>query len=218
MLGSFGGWQTGPRPGWSSRAFVGRAALGLLLPACAGETLVVGAERSGPDPVGEQPDALERDAGARPRGVAPTRNCPTSPGERQALLGCWPTRHLGRWNGFFIGAPRYETLDGAGAEFPSGGLLLVLPFDGGGELTFGAAAAPDESEPCADTSSSRCASVGRVLPGFAYRLDQVELFDPSADGPIRVIGELPPRVAEHMEFLVPLGQPWETWCAEQPAP
>jgi hypothetical protein len=217
MLGSFGGWLTGTRLGWRSRAFAGRAALGLLLPACAGETLVVGAERPGSELIAAQPNVLARDAGARPSGVALTQDCPTSPGERQALLGCWPTRHLGRWSGFFIGAPRYETQGGEGAEFPSGGLVLVLSLDGGGELIFGAATAPDEGEPCADTSSARCASVGRVLPGFAYRLDQVELFDPSDDGPTRVDGEPPPRVAEHMQFLVLLGQPWESWCAEQPA-
>jgi hypothetical protein len=215
MLGAFGGWQQGPRSGWRSRA-CGGPALALLLLACAGETLIVGEERPGLALEGASPASPGAAGDAGPIAIVPIPDCPPSPVQRQARLGCWPTRHLGRWHGFFIGAPRYETQDGESAEFPSGGLTLTVAMDGTAELSFGTAAA-DEREPCVDTRSLRCASVGRVLPGFAYRLEQMALFEPTDEGPTRVVGEPPPRVAERMEFSISLGQPWDGWCAEPPA-
>jgi hypothetical protein len=121
--------------------------------------------------------------------------------------------------GFFIGAPRYPTTGGMGEEFPTGDLLLELAIDGTGELSFGGVAAPGERESCADLGSTRCASIGRLLPGFGYRLEDLQLFDPRDDpAPPRIAGEPPRHIAETMSFAVRLGQPWEAWCAAQPAP
>ncbi len=189
----------------------------LLCAACAGESLLVGEERplagaggdaTGPDVVGS----------AGQDGVALFEQCPTSPGQRQELIGCWPTRHVGRWSGFFIGAPRHETRDGAGADFPPGELQLSLGDDGAGELTFGGT---DAADPACDASGGHpgCPQPGRLWPGFRYRLAEVELFDPKDDDADPAIaGELPLRRAESMGFQVAVGQPWETWCAAQPAP
>jgi hypothetical protein len=186
---------------------------GLLALGCAGKSLLVAEERASTEPAAADsgPDA---GAASNQPGVALTQDCPPSPGERRGLLGCWPTQHLGRFRGRFIGAPRYPTLDGKGDDFPAGELVLELAIDGTGELSFGAVGAPGEGDPCADVESARCASLGRLLPGFGYRLDDILLYDPK-DEPPRVEGEPPRQLAESMSFAIRLGQPWEARCAEQ---
>jgi hypothetical protein len=193
-------------------ALVGCAALGL---ACTGESLLVGEERPTSDRVADDA-VLDGGVDAHAPEVV-LQGCPPSPAERQATSGCWPTRHLGRYRGFFIGSPRYERLDGSGEPFPTGGLQLVLAVDGTGELTFGGQNASSDRESCAGVSSARCASIGRLLPGFAYRLEKIELLDPK-DEPPRIAGEPPLPGVETMSFSVWLGQPWDTWCAGQTLP
>lgn len=187
--------------------------------ACAGEALLVGEERPRAAAGGEGPQPSDVVGSAGQDGVALLAQCPTSPGQRQELLGCWPTRHVGRWRGFFIGASHHETRDGSLAQFPEGELQLLLGADGSGELTFGAAETEAEAGSCDDLGAhAGCTQVGRLLPGFYYRLQEVELFDPEDDPEPRIAGELALRRAERMEFRVALGQPWDTWCADQATP
>src|SRR5688500_18115270 len=107
MGGGFGVSGRGSRR-LPSATLIACAALTL---ACSGKKLVVGGEGSAGEPV---PDVPAADAGvaATLSDVPLTEDCPASPAERRESFGCWPPRHLGRYRGFFIGAPRYETLDG----------------------------------------------------------------------------------------------------------
>ncbi|HTV18088.1 MAG TPA: hypothetical protein VMG12_05440 [Polyangiaceae bacterium] len=137
--------------------------------------------------------------------------------------GCWPPRHVGRWRGYFIGTPLYETPDGASAEFPIGDLVLNLDEDGAGTLTFGVppegvAASDRPLVPCAPGDvAPECPVWASVLANFAYQLDQLALFDPEqAKVPTRFNGEPLPQRAEHMDFVVHAGEPWDTWCTQEP--
>jgi hypothetical protein len=186
---------------------------------CAGEALVVGEERPSPGAGGEGPGPSAVAGSAGRGGVALLEQCPTSPGQRQELLGCWPTRQVGRWRGFFIGAARHETQGGTLEEFPTGELELSLGDGGAGELTFGVVPGVEEAGPCDDLGAHPgCSPPGRLLPGFPYGLVEIELFDPEDDTQVRIAGELPLRRAERMAFRVALGQPWDSWCADQAAP
>jgi hypothetical protein len=188
------------------------AALGL---ACNGGSLVVAEQLASGD---LEPTELA-DAGdaAPPPDVAIFQNCPPSPIDRQAVRGCWPTKHLGRFRGFFIGTPRYQRLDGSSEEFPTGGIELSLFEDGSGQLTFGAAGTPGDREPCTGLDTPDCALVGRMRPGFEYDLNELALYDPE-DEPSRIAGAAPLRKAETLTFVVWLGEPWAAWCAQQVVP
>jgi hypothetical protein len=199
-----------------TRSTAALVACGALTLACTGEKFVVGGERAVVEPRAGGP-AMDAGVASNLSDVPRVEDCPASPAARRESFGCWPPRHLGRYQGFFLGAPRYETLDGAGADFPTGLLLLELGDDGRGELTFGEGGAGAEREPCAGLESPRCASIGRLLPGFAYELEDIALFDPM-DEPPRVAGEPPMGIAESMSFVVWLGQPWQAWCADSPSP
>jgi hypothetical protein len=208
-----------PRP--TSGACAG--AFAFVIAGCSGNALLVGEERPRPDP---GTDDVEGPGSVNPAvppvDVALVSDCPPSPEERQALLGCWPPRHLGSWRGFFLGIPRYRTLDGATAEFPSGDVLLDLGIDGSAHLTFGAA--PEGSvarEPpptaCAPRESAPgCPTPGLVIAGFAYELAELELYDPQpAPESSTILGEPPVQLAESMAFSVRVSEPWDTWCATQ---
>jgi hypothetical protein len=198
------------------------AALLLAAVGCPGNAMLVGEERPPPVPGADDPDGPDGITPAvPPPEVALLSDCPPSPEERQALLGCWPTRHLGSWRGFFIGIPRYETGDGASAEFPPGDVLLELSVDGQAQLVFGAPplGAPAADPPitlCAPRVGARdCPTPGRLLAGFGYELHELELLDPdpALAPPPRIAGEPPRELAESMRFAVHASEPWDVWCS-----
>ena len=191
------------------------AVLGGALAACSGDGLVVAEERVELPPETGGPDSTDP-AQVREPGIGVPGSCPGSPGERQALLGCWPTRQVGDWRGYFIGAPRYTLRAGdGGVEFPPAALWLTLGEDGAGTLRFGDSS---NAEGCdREPSSERCASVGRVLEGFVYRLEDIELVDADGEAQPPIMGEAPLRIGEKMSFVVRLGQPWEGLCPEPSA-
>lgn len=197
------------------------AVLLLALGSCSGDSLVIGLER--PRPADDEEDAVSLVNGAAPASeVALLLDCPPSPEERQAAPGCWPTPHLGYWRGFFVGVPRYETLDGSGAEFPTGDVLLMLGIDGVGHLVFGAPqsgpmpmAAPVLPLCDPDAPAPRCSAPGLIIPGFAYRLEQLELLDRDLGPEPRIGGEPRPTLGERLSFRVRVGEPWDAWCAER---
>jgi hypothetical protein len=201
-----------------SRGAAQRALLALLLAspvACSGDVLVVAEERIEPPPDMGGPDANDSPEVRQP-GIGVPASCPGSPGERQGLLGCWPTRQVGDWRGYFIGAPLYTLRAGEGdVEFPPGALWLALGVDGAGTLRFGDASSAEGCD--RDPESERCASVGRVLEGFVYRLEDIALLDADGEAPPRIQGEPPLRLGEQMSFVVRLGQPWEGLCPEPSA-
>lgn len=200
------------------------AALALALAGCSGDALVVGDER--PPPAADADDV--RSAGgiipaAPPPDVAPSSDCPPSPEERQALVGCWPTRHLGSWRGFFTSTPRYAALDGAVVDLPQGEVSLELSQAGAAQLRFGLpppgiSASDSPIHLCAPRAAGAgCAPPGLVIAGFAYELAELELFDsdPTLATPPPIAGEPPRELAESMSFVVRVGEPWDDWCSSQ---
>ena len=154
--------------------------------------------------------------------VALAAGCPPSPAERQGLLGCWPTRHLGRWRGFFIGNPSYELADGSVRDFPLGDLLLTLELGGSGSLTFGSEAPPvpptaaSDAYLCTGTSAAAgCPAAQQIIEGFVYSLEQIEMLDADVEPNSRITGELPLPIGERLYFTISLGQPWQAWCELQ---
>jgi hypothetical protein len=107
--------------------------------------------------------------------------------------------------------------DGSSEEFPPGEVQLSIAQDGTGRLSFGAVDTPVERAPCAGLDIPECASIGRLLTGFSYRLAELALYDPKDDPP-RIAGEAPLRRAESLSFAVWLGEPWAAWCAAQVLP
>lgn len=184
-----------------------------VLVACAGDRIVVGGERPpAVTELGGDADAGAGRDGGTSSGVGVREVCPVSPGERLELLGCWPTRQVGRWQGFWLGLPRYETADGAGREFPPGDVVMRLGADGAGTFSIGerTPAAPSACGPGVDAGV--CAPVGEVLGGYVYRLQQIRLEDAGERGTPRVAGEVLPRAGELMEFELRLGEPWDASC------
>jgi hypothetical protein len=199
--------------------------LALALAGCSGKAFVVGGERPRSGPGGDDPEGPGGpNGGVPPVDVALVEDCPPSPEERQALLGCWPPPHLGRWRGFFTGDPWYATLDGGAAEFPTGDVLLDLGNDGAGHMIFGApqtgwAATDAPLAPCSEPyAAPDCNELGLLIAGFSYRLETVELFDRELGKEPRIAGEEPPLIGERMSFQVRVGEPWDVWCAlKEPA-
>jgi hypothetical protein len=193
------------------------AALAPPIGGCTGDRIVIGGQR--PPSVSElsDPDAGSgRDGGTSPGGIGTPARCPESPGERRQVLGCWPTRQVGRWQGFWLGVPRYETAAGAAIEFPPGDIELRFGVDGGG--TFSVGTAPGAAAACAPAADAgACARVGELRAGFGYRLEQVRLEDAGERGTPRVAGDSPPRAGELMQFQLRLGEPWDPWCASASA-
>jgi len=191
-------------------------ALAPVLGGCAGDRIVIGGQR--PPPLSELagPDAGDgRDGGSSGGGIGTPARCPESPGERRQLLGCWPTRQVGRWQGFWLGLPRYEMADGEAAEFPQGDVVMRFGDDGAGTFSVGNSS-PIGAVACVPgVDAGACASVGEVLGGFEYRLEAIRLQDAGERGAPRVIGEAPPRAGERMEFAVRLGEPWDAWCSTE---
>jgi hypothetical protein len=217
MLARFGIQRCGPPLEAGARL----AALTVLVAGCSGDALVVGEERRGPG--ADADDALAGGIGpvVPPPDVALISDCPPSPEQRQALLGCWPTRHLGSWRGFFTGVPRYETSDGAVVELPTGEVILELSVTGAGHLAFGV---PPPGVPASDPPfhlcaprdpAASCAPPGQVIAGFPYELGELELFDPDPTRapPPRIAGEPPRELAESMSFVVRVAEPWDIWCS-----
>jgi hypothetical protein len=187
-------------------------ALGLAQ-GCSGDRIVVAQEREGPGGEADEPGASDAVGSEGEPGVALLETCPSSPVERRELLGCWPTRQIGSWLGYFIGVPRYPTRDGASQEFPAGDLLMRLDLDGNGELRFAGPEGATEQDPCAGVALSDCPELGRVRVGFGYRLEEIELADP-LDPPAAALGAAPPRGGERMSFRIRLGEPWQGRCGE----
>ncbi|HWO07879.1 MAG TPA: hypothetical protein VNN80_00325 [Polyangiaceae bacterium] len=202
---------------WRRGAGLRRVALpALLAPAlggCVGDRIVIAGQR--PPVLTElgSPDAGDgSDAGLVRPGIGVPAQCPGSPGERRQLLGCWPTRQVGSWQGYFLGIPRYETPDGASAEFPPGDVAMHLGNDGVGSFSVGVSPAPAVAG-CDVRQDAACEGFGALLAGFEYGLEQVELEDAGERGVPRVAGEPPPHAGERMSFAIRLGQPWDAWCS-----
>jgi hypothetical protein len=191
------------------------AALALLL-ACSGDRIVVAEERGGPGRIDDELDGDDPIGGAGAPGVALVETCPSSPAERRELLGCWPAPHIGTWLGFFIGVPRYERLNGASEEFPTGDVLLRLDLDGTGELRFDDSARAGEPDPCAGVPLSECPGLGRLRAGFGYRLDEIALVDPDPGATSAAPGEAALGRGGRVSFRIRLGEPWEGRCVEPP--
>jgi hypothetical protein len=208
-------WRAVANGGGSSSGRV-LAPLGLLaalVAACAGDRIVVGGQL--PATLGELVDAdagASRDGGTS-TGVGVPARCPDSPGERREVLGCWPTRQVGSWRGFWLGLPRYETASGDGSEFPPGDVVLRFGADGAGTFSVGERL-PSARVACEGQrlDGSTCAPVGELLGGFEYHLERIRLEDAGERGTPRVIGESAPRVGELMEFELRLGEPWDAAC------
>ena len=199
----------------SGAATFSHVALGAVLLACAGDRIVVGGQT--PPAITELVDSdagANRDGGTSSSGVGVRAQCPDSPNERRELLGCWPTRHVGRWQGFWLGLPRYETADGAGAEFPPGDVVMRFNVNGAGTFSVGVLSSAAPGVCGAGLDAGACARLGDVLGGFAYRLEQVRLHDAGERGTPRVAGEIVPRAGELMEFELRLGEPWDASCTE----
>ncbi len=215
----FGLRRDGPRLGQRGRvSYAAGSALISFALGCGGDGLVVGEEmaRVGDVGSGESESTAATAAGSN-AAVALVAECPPSPAERQALLGCWPTRHLGRWRGFFMGNPSYELANGSVRDFPLGDLVLTLELGGSGSLTFGAAAPPapptaaGDAPLCAGTlPAAGCLGPLQIIVGFVYSLEQIEMLDADVEPNSRITGELPLPIGERLYFGIPLGQPWQT--------
>jgi hypothetical protein len=172
MVARFAIWSCGAL----ARSGACVAALVAAVAGCSGDSLLIGQERPRFNPGADDPGGLgSTGSAAPPPDVGLISDCPPSPEERHALPGCWPTRHVGTWRGFFIGIPRYETIDGAGAEFPPGDVLLEVTDDGAAHLTFGATRQALASEPplvlCPPREAApACPTPGLLVAGFAYEL------------------------------------------------
>lgn len=190
-------------------------ALGAVLAACAGDRIVVGGQL--PPAVTELVDedaGAGRDGGTSP-GVGTPASCPDSPSERLELLGCWPTRQVGRWQGFWLGLPRYETTEGVGAEFPPGDVVMRFGMDGAGTFSVGERSSQANGACGPGLDAGACAPIGELLGGFAYRLEQIRLQDAGERGTPRFAGEALPRAGELMEFEIRLGEPWDPSCVDR---
>jgi hypothetical protein len=217
MVGGFRVRPSEPRASarWA-HAMPSALAVGLLLLACSGERIIVAEEHAVAVATGVDADAGDVTGAGGESGVALLEGCPPSPAQRRELLGCWPTRHVGTWRGYFIGAPRYETLDGAGEEFPAGDLSLHLDPDGNGQLSFGADTGAAEAEdPCSGVALSGCPALGRLRLGFGYRLEEIELVDPDRGETPRDPEQASLRVGEQMSFAIRLGEPWQDRCTDR---
>jgi hypothetical protein len=204
------------------------AALGLasLAAGCGGERLIVGTEAP---PFGSEV-ANSGSSGGEGPGPAPSPEfpppdgCPPSPDERKLVEDCWPPRHVGSWRGFFTGRSHYVTEGGTDSEFPDVDLELSVRDDGAAILVFDGPAPPGAPESASDpylcqgaSPDAGCPQAQQLVVGFAYALDQVQLFDPSLGPEARIRGESLPHIPETMSFDIPLGQPWRAWCALQAA-
>jgi hypothetical protein len=193
-------------------------AFGALL-ACGGQRMVVGEELPGADPN----DARGEGTGdGRPSGISVVAECPSSPEERQVRLGCWPTRHVGRWRGFLLGNPVYETLRGEIMEFPLTDIVLSVEPFGAARLSFGEPApflppaGPGDAYLCAGRSPSvGCPAAESIIVGYEYALEDLELFDASVAATAHMTDEFAPRIGEQLSFDVPLDAPWRLWCELQ---
>jgi hypothetical protein len=221
----FGRGRHGLRVRKQRRASYSAAAAWVSLAlACGGDALVVAEELAQAEDVGTGGGEPIIAAGAGGSdAVALVTECPPDPAERQALPGCWPTRHLGHWRGFFIGNASYELADGTVREFPLGDLVLTLELGGSGSLTFGAEAPTPsrtvtaDADLCAGTlPAAGCSAAGQIIPGFVYSLEQIEMLDADFEPMSRITGELPLWVGERLYFGIPLGQPWQAGCERQP--
>ena len=223
MVAQFGARRRAPgQNGWSL-AWLGSVMVVLAGAGCAGKDLVVAGERPRDQGGDEDPEGPAGANGAVPSPeVTLTGECPPSLEEREAMAPlCWPSPHAGVWRGFFIGAPRYETLAGDSAEFPEGDVVLSVYSSALTSITFGAApvstAAGDEPVgPCPPIDGvDGCPPAGLLIPGRAYQLVDLALFDPELAPESRVRGEPPRQRAERMEFRVRVGEPWDAWCGQR---
>lgn len=203
-----------PHPRW--RAVLLHALLAAA--GCGGDAIIVGEGIT----AGDSASASAGSGGVAPSGISIPAECPHSPGERQALLGCWPTRHVGHWRGFLIGNPTYPTLSGKSGDFPLGDLVLSIEPFGAARLSFGDPApfAPPEGAGdaylCAGSSPDvGCPAADGIVPGYPYELEELEIIDASFAPIPRIAGELTLRIGERLSFGVPLEQPWRTWCELQ---
>jgi hypothetical protein len=155
-------------------------------------------------------------------GISVVADCPPSPEERQIRLGCWPTRHIGRWRGFVLGDPMYETLQGKLMPFPLTDIVLTVGRLGAARLSFGEPAlfsppaASGDPYLCAGSSLAvGCPAAEGIIVGYDYPLQDIEILDASIAPTARASDELAPRIGERLSFDVPLHEPWRLWCELQ---
>lgn len=190
------------------------ALVGLLALACSGDRMIV-AGQIPPDAstVSDAGPDAGLDGGRTTTGIGASTGCPATPRERRAVSGCWPPRQVGLWQGYWLGAPSYETADGRAADFPLGDVVLRFDDDGTGAFSVGTSPPPSAGgcEPGSDAGA--CTRFGTLLAGHAYQLNQVQLQDAGERGVSRILGVAPPRAGELLEFAVRLGEPWDAWCS-----
>lgn len=193
------------------------ALLALSVLACGGDSLVVAGSRGRTSP---DPDAPSAPTPVQNVTILPSSDCPTSLEERRERDDCWPTRHVGRWTGYFTGWPRYVATRGETLEFPLGRVALEIEEEGAATIAFGAGPAPepprDASDPylCSGARGGECPAARGLAEHFVYGLGRVEVFD-ARRGPPEVLGELGPVIPESLSFTVAVAQAWEGWCALQ---
>jgi len=119
--------RSGPPPRGGRSAAYWRPLL-LCLAGCSGDAFLIGeSANSAGDSLG----------GGRPP-PQPEDRCDDVAALRRLDGACWPTRHVGRWQGFVTTSPYYHHRQPAPFEFPSGELLLEIKAEGVGTLTFSA--------------------------------------------------------------------------------
>jgi hypothetical protein len=198
---------------WSALAFLG----------CSGEHWVVSSGDAGSPSLSADSEPMLAPT-LDPSPTAPTftgSSCPADPAERRAIEGCWPTRYVGLWSGFFRGDPKYEARNGAFESFPVSELQLRLAADTTGSLTFGDSPVRDAPSSAADPylcagakPSEGCPAAQLLVEGFAYGLENLAISD-AMSWPARVAGEEPISIGERFAFDISLGEPWRGWCAAQ---
>lgn len=184
--------------------------------ACGGERMVVGEEV----PLQGEDDTGTDDASAR--GISVVADCPSSPEERKVRLGCWPSPHVGRWRGFLLGNPMYETARGGRIEFPLTDIVLSVDPFGSARLSFGdpvyfqPPAGSGDAYLCAGRSPSvGCTAAEGIIEGYAYPLEDLALFDATVATTPLAADEFALRIGAGLTFDVPLDEPWRVWCALQ---
>lgn len=215
--------RSGPPPrGGRSAAY--RGLLLFCLAGCGGDAFLIGeSASSGGESLG----------GGRPP-PAPEDVCADIAALRLLDGTCWPTRHVGRWQGFVTTSPYYHHRSAAPFEFPSGGLLLEINPEGVGTLTFsastsravrpGAAGSSPDGGAVGDAGDAGTAEnagdagvdapLDAAVPsgppalgfalGFRYQLQQLAM----SGGPIGS-RQADPR----LDFTLLIAEPWSEFCA-----
>jgi hypothetical protein len=215
-------WGPPPRGG---RSAAYRGLLLLCLAGCSGDAFLIGeSASSGGESLG----------GGRPP-PAPEDVCADIAALRLLDSACWPTRHVGRWQGLVTSSPYYHHRLAAPFEFPSGELLLEINAEGAGTLSFSAStsgsARPDDAgsspdgravDDAGDAGSAPNAgdagvddapldaAVPASLPALGLALGvRYQLQQLAMSG-----GPIGSRRADpRLEFTLLIAEPWSEFCA-----